>query len=341
MKRAKEIEEKIVEANPTVPQYLALLADIEQLLTEYTAGPPLTVMKFGSLSDQNKETESMGFARDSVKSWGKLLSLYPGDTLYRRKLAEANYNLAEQAQNSGNARVAISAIDAAKTVVEELNRDLPNNPLTEQLLGLILHNRAAIFRGRGNRLAGEAAAQAVSFVEARLAANQNSLFWLVISAKCRLEEEMVFRADHQTEKAKAALEAAWQHLAKAVALGNTEMITNYLRVAGESLAERKDDSGADAVAKRLSELPLPKGQSYFDAARFRGHYSDNIFLQPDYQDATDAKRRVLQLQYAMQLLNIAIDKGFNNLEALKTTLELGKLREAFEFGALMDRIRVQ
>ena len=98
LKQAKAIQERIVEKSPTSAPYLALLADVETLLTDYTAGPTVNELKYGTLPDQAKESESVGHARDAVKTWGKLLNLYPGEAQYRRKLAEANLNLAEQSR---------------------------------------------------------------------------------------------------------------------------------------------------------------------------------------------------------------------------------------------------
>ena len=340
LKQAKTIQEKVLETNQTSAPYLALLADVETLLANYTAGPASIELKYGTLPDQKQETESVNFARDAVKTWGKLLSLYPGDPNYRRKLAEANLRLADTARDSGNARIAIDAVNASKTILDDLLRDLPNDRLSEELLGQVLHARAAIFRARGNRLATEAATAAVSFAESHVKANPGDLFWHSLAAKSLLEEEIIHRAEQRPEKAKAALEAAWRHIEISAKLGNAKDLTSYTRVATEGLAENKADKDAYYMAKRISELPLTQGRAEFEAARFHGQYCECIKLQPDYQQETDFPRCVKHIAYAIQLLKQAIQKGFRDADEMTTSIELKSVREAFEFNQLLEKLKV-
>lgn len=340
-KESRRILESLVKENTTTASYLAQLADVETLLTDFTGGAEYRDLRFGTLTDEKTETESLVYAKSAVQSWGKLYALYPGDSAYQRKVAEANLNLAEQAMRSGNARIAIAAINAGKTLIEELNKSEPGNPLTEDLLGWILHGRAKILRARGNALATQAAAEAVAFAERTLAQAPDDPKLLELALDCRLEEEIIHRANKRPAEAKKSLEVAWGYVQKLTALGQSNGVRKYGRVAGESLVEMNDDAGALALSKRIAALILPAGRGYYESACFLGHYAELIKLHPDYLEDKDLPRCGEQWRYGIAMLTKAVDAGFTNLEEMETEIDLEVIRQTFEYKAIADKLKAK
>jgi serine/threonine protein kinase len=340
-KEARRIMEALVKDNETSAPYLAQLADVETLLTDFTGGDEYRDLRYGKLTDENKETESLVYAKSAVQSWGKLFALYPGDSAYQRKVAEANLNLAEQATRSGNARIAIAAINAGKTLIEELNKNEPGNPLTEDLLGWILHGRAKILRARGNALATQAGAEAVAFAERTLAQAPDDPKLLELALDCRLEEEIIHRANKRPEDAKKALDNARSYLQHLAAMGRFDYVRKYRRVAADSLVELKDDSAAYQFATQLTKLKLPAGRNYYEAACFFGHYSHLIEKSPEFRDDVDQKRCVNSWGYGLDMLRKAAAAGFDNLAEMESEIDLLRIRELFEYREVIDKINAK
>jgi tetratricopeptide (TPR) repeat protein len=340
-KEARRIMEALVKENTTSATYLAQLADVETLLTDFTGDNEYRDLQYGKLKDESNETESLGYAKSAVQTWGKLFALYPGDSAYQRKVAEANLNLADQAMRSGNARIAIAAINASKTLIEELNQSEPGNPLTEDLLGWILHGRAKILRARGNALASQATAEAVLFVEKTLLQAPDDPKLLELALDCRLEDEIVHRANNRPTEAKTSLDKAWMYVQKLAAMGHGEGVRKYGRTAGDGLAQAKDDAGALALSKQIAELKLPKGRGFYESACFLGHYAELIKLHPDFKEEKDFPRCVTQFSYAIAMLNKAIAAGFANLDEMEEEKDLERVRETFEYKALVESFKAR
>lgn len=340
-KEARRIMETLVKGNETSAPYLAQLADVETLLTDFTGGDEFRDLRYGKLTDENKETESLVYAKSAVQTWGKLYALYPGDTAYQRKIAEANLNLAEQATRSGNARTAIAAINAGKTLIEELNKSEPGNPLTEDLLGGILHARVQIFRARGNALASQAASEAVAFAERILTQDPDDTKLLELVLDCRLEEEIVHRASKRPDEAKKALVAAWGYAQRLAAKGRADGLRKYGRVAGDRFSDAKDDGGALDLAEQIAKTRLLNGRSEYEAACFHGHYAELIKLHPNFQDDQDLNRCDTQWRHAIAWLGKAVDAGFTKLEEMETEIDLEVVRQTFEYKAIVNKLKAK
>ena len=289
-KRAVNILERLVDANPTSAAFLAQLADVQTLLTEVAAGPVRTELRFGKVADDAAETESLAFAKAAQRTWGRLVAFAPGDPDFRRKLAEANLNVAEHAFDSGNARTALVAVDAARTMLDELNAESPGTPLTEELLGHTMLLRASLFRGRANPRAAEAAKEAVAYAEKLVLASPDDDRLRSLSLGCHLEEEVIHRAGKRPAEAAKSFEAAWAQVNALAKLGSSDRLVNFARVAAEGYMERKDDAGAIEFAKKIAALPLPGGIPQYRAACFLGHMTELVKIRPDYNEETDLKR---------------------------------------------------
>lgn len=338
-KVAKSLLENLIKANSASVANYALLADVLVLLTESTSNPFYFEMRYGNLEDKKEESEAVGFAKQAVETWGQLLKLYPGDKDFRRKLAEANLYLAEQSIRSGNARIAIGAIDGAKTILDDLNRDDPGNPLNEDLMGDVLYTRAKIFRGRANVKAAEAANQAAKYIEKLLVQNPKDIKLLNLATACHLEKEIICRAEKRPELANAALNAAWNYVFAAAELGRWDALREYSRVFAEGLADRRADQEAIQYGERIAKLKLPPGRGMYEAAAFHCYYAEMIKLHPNWNPDKDLKLVFDQWARAMQWLKIAFENKFKGVNELESDIEFQKLRETFEYKAFLETLK--
>jgi hypothetical protein len=85
-------------------------------------------------------------AQRAVDAWSKLVGLYPGDVGYQQQLAMANLNLAVAARNAEQARPTRAALTAARLVLDDLDRRVPNDPTSRQIRARVAHQEAVQLR---------------------------------------------------------------------------------------------------------------------------------------------------------------------------------------------------
>jgi tetratricopeptide (TPR) repeat protein len=318
----------LLEASPSQAPYLALMGDVENQLATFTAGSALFEDPNRIVGESATESEAMAHASRAVTAWGRLTTLHPGDATYRRKLAESQLTLAEQSIVAGNGRVALNAIDTAKTLIEELNATAPGNAYTLKLAAKMHQHRALVFRARAHPRADAVIAESIAAIDGIIAQLPDDGDIRSEAVKVRLEATIRARDAALPSESKQAFAAATVRLREAIDRGHADALRDWTGVGVRAFIV--GDDGFDDMIKTIRSLNLPEARREFEVACAYGQLARLVErFHPD-----DGKRMLDHLAFSLDALKKSLAAGWSDWATIDADPALALLRETAEFKML-------
>jgi hypothetical protein len=265
--------------------------------------------------------------------------LNPGDSKFRQRQAEANINLARQCSDNGQPREAQSAIETALFILKALDRDEPNNIVTQTKLVQAMVAEARVLQQLSDDGALEAADAAATLAEALSARLPKNAELHQHAASARLTRAGILLAAKKLNEAKANIDSAWPHVEAAARDGNSFAVQPYSRTLVDWMALADDFNSLADTSKKIAGLPLPKGMSWFEAACLHGYVGLRLRKSPTPLDETWQRFVILHLGESLHCLKEAAKNGFDRIDLLEGEPDLFWLREANEYREFVESLK--
>ncbi len=348
-RRSRDLQQKLLDDNPSSAAYLAQLADVNNQLALIVseerldnAGVLPAVAKKGK---KNKDQSAIGYAEDSVKTWSKLVALYPADPGYREQLAQSNLNLAAFLHGAGKLREALNATTAAATVLQENEKHTPNLSLTMLLRGRAAHARGVLLRERDDLPgAAKATTDAVEIARELLQKNPDLIRSQSDLAYYQVELAAILLAMNDYPAAQKILGASWSTVV-GVARATPDdprawvNVRGFGRVGADLLFATGKSEQLPRLIAQIRSIGASPAEEAFQAACLWGRAANQISQQFEVDEEIRAERISNAIAESLNALEAAINAGFRRREDLLNDADLVKVRPYADFERLLARIR--